>query len=82
MSYQVIVRDPNSWSRDTGIHTELNNCGHAHRTEEAAQKCLDKLTAWRCLCGRSTKRWAPCCRTSRNSTSATWYNAKVEEVAQ
>lgn len=78
-TYSVIVRDPNSWSAATGIHQELANCGHKHKSLAAAQKCYDKLTEWRCLCGRTTKRYASCCGTPQNSTSATWYNARIEE---
>ena len=79
LTYAVVVRDPNSWSASTGIHLELANCGHHHRTIEAAQHCLEKLTAWRCLCGRTTKSYAPCCHTPHNSTSARWYHARVED---
>lgn len=77
-TYSVVVRDANSWSRDTGIYSELDNCGHKHRTVEAAQKCLEALTAWRCLCGRTTKPYARCCGTPHNSTSAHWYHARIE----
>ena len=31
-TYSVVVRDPNSWSASTGIHHELANCGHDHRS--------------------------------------------------
>jgi hypothetical protein len=79
ITYSVVVRDPNSWSARTGIHQEHANCGHAHRTVEAAQHCLEQLTAWHCLCGRTTKAYAPCCRTPHNFTSARWYHARVED---
>jgi hypothetical protein len=77
-TYSVIVRDPNSWNAVTGIHQELANCGHHHKTHEAAEQCLSKLTAWRCLCGRTTKSYAPCCGTPHNSTSGKWYHATIE----
>jgi hypothetical protein len=77
-TYSVIVRNPNSWSASTGIHEELANCGHLHQTQDAAQACMDKLTAWYCLCGRTTKAYAPCCGTPRNSTNARWHGAAVE----
>jgi hypothetical protein len=78
ITYSVIVRNPNSWSASTGIHEEIANCGHLHQSPEAAQACMDKLTAWHCLCGRTTKAYAPCCGTPRNSTNARWHNAQVE----
>ena len=78
LTYSVVVRDPNSWSASTGIHQELANCGHKHRTIDAARACMAKLTAWRCLCGRTTVGYAPCCHTPHNSTSARWYNAHIE----
>ncbi len=77
--YSVVARDPNSWSAGTGAHEELANCGHKHRTREAAEACKERLTAWRCLCGRTTKSYAPCCGTPHNSTSAKWYHAEVED---
>jgi hypothetical protein len=79
--WSVVVRDPNSWSASTGVHEELANCGHSHKTQEAAERCKDKLTAWHCLCGRTTQSYAPCCRTPHNSTSAKWYQAQVEDSA-
>jgi hypothetical protein len=78
ITYSVIVRDPNSWCESTGIHQELAHCGHKHRTTEAAQDCMDKLTAWHCFCGRTTQSYAPCCHTPHNSTSARWYHAQIE----
>ena len=79
MSYSVIVRNPNSWNATTGIHEELANCGHQHKSISTAQACLDKLTAWHCLCGRTTKPYAPCCGTPHNSTSARWHGAEIED---
>ena len=81
-TYSVIVRDPNSWSQATGIHTELANCGHKHRSIDTAQACMDRLAAWHCLCGRTTSQYAPCCHTPNNSTSARWYNARIENNAE
>jgi len=78
-TYSVIVRNPNSWDARTGIHEELRNCGHRHKSVETAQACLDKLTEWRCLCGRTAKRYAPCCGTPQNSTSAAWFHAEVKQ---
>jgi hypothetical protein len=47
MTYSVVVRNPNSWSESTGIHEELANCGHKHKTIETAQACYSRLTVWR-----------------------------------
>jgi hypothetical protein len=54
-TFSVIVRDANFWNQSTGICAELANCGHAHRTIEAAQHCMDKLTAWHN--GSTSARW-------------------------
>jgi hypothetical protein len=54
-TYSVIVRNPNSWSASTGIHEELANCGHNHKTFETAQACQSRLTAWRD--GSTSARW-------------------------
>ena len=79
MTYSVIVRDPNSWNASTGIHQELNNCGHKHRTLAAAQKCINKLTESRCLCGHTAKNYCPRCHTPHNSWAAAWWLAAIEE---
>jgi hypothetical protein len=78
ITYSVIVRNPNSWSASTGIHEELANCGHNHKTAEAAEACRAKLQRSWCLCGRTSASYAPCCGTPHNSTSARWYHAQVE----
>ena len=62
LTYSVIVRNPNSWSASTGIHEELCNCGHNHKSFATAKACYDRLTAWR-----------------DGSTSARWYNARIED---
>ena len=64
--YRVIVRNPNSWSPTTGEHEILNDCGHKHRTQEAAEKCMAKLVDFNY-------------RTSASgSWNAAWHNARVE----
>ena len=78
-TYSVVVRDANSWSASTGVHQELANCGHHHKSITTAQGCLERLTAWHCLCGRTTSSYAPCCHTPHNSTSARWYHARIED---
>jgi hypothetical protein len=42
-TYSVVVRDPNSWSAATGIHQLVRDCGHAHKTPQAADKCACAL---------------------------------------
>lgn len=44
-------------------HTS-NECGHRHKTEAAAERCLNKLQNW---------------SKDGKSCSATWYNGKVVE---
>jgi hypothetical protein len=80
MAYQVIVRDCNSWSRSTGVHAEIRNCGHKHLSLKAAHKCHARLTAWWCLCGATTRKACSHCHTPHNSTSAAWYHAQVESL--
>ena len=64
--YRVIVRDPNSWSAGNGEHHILNDCGHRHRTELAAEKCMDKLVDFNYR------------TSSSGSWNASWHKARVE----
>jgi len=68
--YTVIVRDPNSWSASTGIHTATDECEHRHRTYAAAERCRTNL-----LTG-NTRRFNTC--EQPNSWSARWDRAKIE----
>ena len=61
-TYSVVVRDPNSWSESTGIHEKLANCGHHHKTIEAAGHCMGKLL------NVQPDGWY----------SAKWHNAQIE----
>ena len=82
ITYSVVVRNPNQWTQHSDgstVYELVAHCGHNHQSPEAAKACLDKLTVWRCLCGRTTKAYAPCCRTPHNSTSAKWHRAVVED---
>lgn len=54
-TYSVIVRNPNSWNASTGIHEELANCGHNHKSFAAADACKSRLTAWRD--GSTSAKW-------------------------
>lgn len=64
--YRVIVRNPNSWSPVDGEHEMLNDCGHKHRTEEAARRCMEKLVDFNYR------------TSSSGSWNAAWHNADVE----
>lgn len=68
MSYRVVVRDPNSWSASTGEHCLIRECGHRHRTEAAAERCLRKLVDFNYR------------TSSSGSWCADWHNASVEEA--
>ena len=63
MTYSVIVRNPNFWNGTTGIHEELANCGHKHRSLQTAADCLARLA----------KPYED------GGIPATWYHARVEE---
>ena len=45
MTYTVISRDPNSWTRTAqgNFHEITFDCGHHHRTLEGAIRCLHTL---------------------------------------
>lgn len=48
MTYTVISRDPNSWTRTAqgDFHEITFDCGHHHRTLEGAIRCLRTLDGW------------------------------------
>lgn len=59
---------------------EREHCGHAHKTIEAAERCMHKLTRWQCNHG--LWQGAPCSHclggvARGDSTSAAWYNATI-----
>jgi len=76
--YSVVV-ESGSCSRDYQRWEERAHCGHAHRTLEAAQKCMARLTRWQCQHGRPSG--SPCRQclgyARADSTSAYWYGAKI-----
>ena len=47
--YQAVTRDQNTWDAKTGISPIIWDCGHKHRSPEAAYKCLSKHGA-ACYC--------------------------------
>ena len=76
--YSVVVES--GWcSTDYRQWAWRANCGHAHKTIEAAQACMAKLTRWFCNHGRI--KGTPCAqcygRAQGHSTSARWYNATI-----
>ena len=80
-SYQVVKRDNNSVSE--GLAPVIATCGHKHRTRQAADTCLDKLTASHCLHGVTTgKRCYQCSGWTAkfDSTSLLWRGAAVEQA--
>jgi hypothetical protein len=85
MTYSVVVRDPNSWSRSTGIHCLLRDCGHQHRTVTGATACMDKLR--NACCQHGSRIGTPCreCYGGRakfaRQWTANWYHACIEDSA-
>lgn len=77
-TYSAVV-ESGSCSPDYQRWEERANCGHAHKTVEAAQVCLDKHRTWYCRHGR--KCGSPCryChgRAQGHETSALWYNGTI-----
>jgi len=76
--YSVVV-ESGSCSRDYRRWEERAHCGHNHRTIEAAEACLDKLTRWYCNHGRPQGTACRHCHgyAQGHSTSARWYNATI-----
>lgn len=58
------------------------DCGHKHRTEEAAIKCQEKLTRYYCQHGRPSGTLCSRCGgiAKRHNTSAKWYGSKIVEI--
>ena len=58
---------------------ERSHCGHAHRTVEGAQKCLDKNQRTYCRHGHRTGSLCRECggEAGAHSTSAEWYGGTI-----
>jgi hypothetical protein len=77
--YSVVV-ESGSCSTDYKRWHERAHCGHAHKSVEAAERCLAKLTRMYCrhghvdgtLCGKCLGGYA-----RGEQTSATWYHATI-----
>jgi hypothetical protein len=78
-TYSAVV-ESGSCSRDYKRWEEIKHCGHAHKTLEAARKCLQKHQRYYCDHGRIAG--TPCrhCLSGRadsKTTSAAWYNGAI-----
>ena len=80
MKYKAVV-ESGSCSPDYQRWEERADCGHLHRSIEAAEKCLAKHQQWYCQHGRI--HGLPCrhClgRARGDSTSALWYNGNIHD---
>ena len=76
--YKAVV-ETGSCSTDYRRWEEADDCGHAHRTPEAARKCLESKQVWYCNHGRKQGlACRHCCGYAQgHSTSAHWYNGTV-----
>jgi hypothetical protein len=55
ITYSVVVRDPNCWDRESGIHPLIDYCGHKHKSLDTARACYYRLRNWRN--GNTSARW-------------------------
>jgi len=78
IKYSAVAENGNH-SPDYQRWEESENCGHKHRTIEAAQKCLDKKQRWYCQHGTVSGNLCSLCGgyAQQNSTSASWYNGAI-----
>ena len=58
---------------------ERAHCGHAHKSREAAERCMAKLTRWYCNHGHvQGTPCVQCCGYAQGqSTSAKWWGATI-----
>jgi hypothetical protein len=78
-TYSVVV-ESGSCSPDYRRWEERMHCGHAHKSMDAALKCLFRLTRWYCQHGRPVGAACRQClggRATANSTSGAWYGARI-----
>lgn len=73
------VVESGSCSTDYQRWEERANCGHAHKTREAAEKCLAQKQ--RRYCNHGHAQGTPCRQclgwAQGHSTSALWYNGTI-----
>jgi len=74
-----VVTESGSCSTDYRYWHESNHCGHKHRTIEAAEECMVKLTRWYCQHGRPAGSSCRQCLgyAQQQNTSAEWYGATI-----
>ena len=61
--YYTVAVETGSTSMDYSFYEERCNCGHKHKTREAAEKCLSKLTK----------------RDKNGNCSQLWYSARIHD---
>ena len=78
ITYTAVV-ETGSCSMDYKRWETRTDCGHAHRTREAAEKCIAKKQQWYCQHGRKTGSTCGQCLgyAQGHSTSALWYNGNI-----
>lgn len=73
------VSESGSCSPDYRRWNESENCGHAHKTQKAAEACLVKKQ--RSYCNHGHASGTPCAQclgyAQPHSTSAAWYNGSI-----
>ncbi len=81
--YSAVVQT-GSCSMDQQHWEERANCGHAHKTIEAAEKCLLKKQRYYCdhdrPAGSACKHCGGVARAKH--TSALWYNGRIHNQSQ
>jgi hypothetical protein len=82
-TFSVVV-ESGSCSPDYKRWEERCNCGHHHKTEAAAERCMKKLT--RSYCNHGHVAGSPCKQclgyAQSHSTSAKWYGARIHNQAE
>lgn len=78
--YTAVVETGSS-SIDQTRHEQLDTCGHAHKTRDAAVNCLSKKQRYYCQHGRSAgSACSQCLGFARaEHTSAHWYNGAIHD---
>ena len=73
------VVESGSHSEDYQRWEEIDHCGHAHRSIDAARQCLEKKTRWYCMHGKVARSSCKHCLgyAAADHTSAHWYNGTI-----
>ena len=77
-TYSVVV-ESGSCSTDYKRWEDRAHCGHAHRTREAAERCMERLTRWYCEHGHAAGTPCRACLgyAQAHNTSARWHGARL-----